>query len=145
MTFDHALGSEEGLDLFSEIKYVAAVPQPVWTLGTETETLKTEAGAGSTASVGVHLLVTFLATDPAGIATRLGADGTFGLGRSGSFCLWRLGCLGHDGEAGDVCGERNGGEGRGEKIYKATGVVFPWSRYGMESREWRVIYNILLA
>lgn len=95
MAFDHSLGCEEGLDLFPKINYVAAIPQPVWTLGTESETLKSEANTGSAAAIGVHLLVAFLATDPTGIATRLGADGTFGLGRSGSFSLWRLGCGGH--------------------------------------------------
>lgn len=87
MALDHALGGKEGLDLLSDINHSTTLPQPVWTLGPEAEALKTEADTGLAAALGGHLLVAFLATDPTGVATRLGADRAFGLGRSGSFCL----------------------------------------------------------
>lgn len=45
-------------------------PQPLWTLGTEAEALKTEANASGAAAVGVHLLVAFL-----GGKVRMGVGG----------------------------------------------------------------------
>jgi len=88
VALDHALGSKKGLDLVPEVEDVAVLPQPFWPLGAKAEALEAEANASGTASLGVHLLVAFLATDSAGVTAGLGAYSAFCFRRSGPSWLW---------------------------------------------------------
>lgn len=86
MTLDHSLGSKEVLDLVPQLEHVAVLPQPVRTLGAEAQAFETETNTGGTETLFIWLFITFLSTDPARVAARLGAHGTL--------CFWRSGAPG---------------------------------------------------
>jgi hypothetical protein len=91
MTFDHSLGGEERLDLFSENGNAVRLPHPLGTLRAKSEALQSETNTCLATTVGVGLLVTFLSPYPTGVTTRLCTDSAFGLGRSGLLLNFSVG------------------------------------------------------
>jgi len=97
MPLDHSLRSEEGLDLFAQVRNAFRLPHPFRALGTKAEALKTETNAGLTAALRVRLFVALLSPYPTGVAARLSAHCTFSFGRPGFLS--------------DFSGGRSGGRG----------------------------------
>jgi hypothetical protein len=87
---DHALRGQEVFDFLTEHGNVIVFLEPVGALLAKAKTLQAETDACFAPTLSVWTLITFLATDPASIAARLGAYRAFCLGRSG---LLRLGLL----------------------------------------------------
>jgi len=92
MPLDHALRSQEILDFLTEHGNVIVFLEPLGALLAKAKALKAETDACFASALCVWPFVTFLATDSASIAARLGAYRAFCLGRSGLLSLlllWR--------------------------------------------------------
>jgi len=86
VALDHALRGQKVFDLLTEHGNVIVL-EPVGALLAKAKALKTKTDAGFATALRVWSLVTFLATDSACVAARLGAHRAFSLGRSGLFRL----------------------------------------------------------
>jgi len=82
VSLDHALCGQEVLDLLTEHRDVIVFLEPLGTLLPKAKTLKAETDARFAPTLCVWPFITFLATDSASIAARLGAYRAFCLGRS---------------------------------------------------------------
>jgi hypothetical protein len=92
VALDHALRGQEVFDLLTEHGNVIILLEPVGALLPKPKTLETKADACFATALRVWSFITFLATDSASIAARLGAHRAFSLGRSGLLrlvLLWR--------------------------------------------------------
>jgi hypothetical protein len=90
VALDHPLGGQEILYFFAEGGDIIIFLEPVRALLAKAKALKAETDACFAPALPVRPLVTFLATDSASIAARLGAYRAFCFGRSGLLSLLLL-------------------------------------------------------
>jgi len=90
VSLDHALGGQEVLDFLTEHGDVVVFLEPFRALLPKAKALKAETDARLASTLWVWSFITFLATDSASIAARLGAYRAFCFGRSGLLSLWLL-------------------------------------------------------
>jgi len=90
MALDHSLSRQEILDLLTELGDIIVFLEPIGALLAKAEALEAETDTRLATALCIRSFVTFLATDPASIAARLGAHRAFCFGRSGFLSLLLL-------------------------------------------------------